>query len=84
MARSRAFELTALAWMLLENGDKDQALTVGYDAVDLAGQIRSQRVIDRLEPLRRVLDRYPKDAELRDLTERIRSLSRPSRSARAA
>jgi transcriptional regulator with XRE-family HTH domain len=84
MARSRAFELTALAWMLLENGDKDQAVTVGHDAVDLAGQIRSQRVIDRLEPLRRVLDRYPKDLELRDLAERIRSLSRPARSARAA
>jgi transcriptional regulator with XRE-family HTH domain len=78
MARSRAFELTALSWMLLENGDKDQAMVVGHAAVDLAGQIRSQRVIDRLTPLRRALERYSGDDELQDLTERIRGLSRPA------
>jgi hypothetical protein len=81
MARSRAFELTALAWMLLENGDKDQAIRVGHDAVDLAGQIRSQRVIDRLTPLRRALERYTGDDDLRGLSERIRDLSRPSSAA---
>lgn len=81
MARSRAFELTALAWMLLENGDKDQALRVGHDALDLAGRVRSQRVIDRMTPLRRALDHYPDDTELSTLADRIRDLSRPARAA---
>ncbi len=81
MARSRTFELTALAWMLLENGDKDQALRVGHEALDLASQIRSQRVIDRLTPLRRALERYSSDDDLRGLAERIRSMSRPARAA---
>lgn len=84
MARSRAFELSALAWMLFDNGDKDQALRVGHEAVDLGSQIRSQRVIDRLGPLQRTLERYPKDGDLRELVERIRVLTRPSRGARAA
>ncbi len=78
MARSRAFELTMLAWMLVENGDKDQGLRVGHEALDLAAQIRSQRVIDRLGPLRRTLERYNGDDDLDGLTDRIRRLSRPS------
>jgi transcriptional regulator with XRE-family HTH domain len=75
MARSRAFEMTMLAWMLLENGDKEQALRVGHEAVDMALQLRSQRVVDRLAPLRLALERYSNDDDLDTLAERIRSLS---------
>ena len=65
-----------LAWMLVDNGDQDEAVRVGNAALDLAGQIRSQRVIDRLTPLRRALERHPNDGDLRDLVQRIRGLSR--------
>jgi transcriptional regulator with XRE-family HTH domain len=81
MARSRAFELTMLAWMLVDNGDKDEAVRVGNAALDLAGQIRSQRVIDRLTPLRRALERHPDNGDLRDLVQRIRGLSRAGTAA---
>jgi transcriptional regulator with XRE-family HTH domain/tetratricopeptide (TPR) repeat protein len=81
MARSRAFELTMLAWMLVDSGDTDQAVRVGNEALDLAGQIRSQRVIDRLTPLRRALERHPGDSDLRDLVHRIGGLSNTTTAA---
>ncbi|HLT10658.1 MAG TPA: helix-turn-helix transcriptional regulator, partial [Micromonosporaceae bacterium] len=36
LARSRAFELTALAWLLLGAGSTDQGVQVGHQDVDLA------------------------------------------------
>jgi transcriptional regulator with XRE-family HTH domain/tetratricopeptide (TPR) repeat protein len=52
MARSRTFELTALAVAVLRDGDGDEGLTLGHEAVDLAERVRSVRVLDRLKPLR--------------------------------
>ncbi|MGZ4603689.1 MAG: transcriptional regulator [Kineosporiaceae bacterium] len=51
MARSRTFELTALAVAVLRDGDLDEGLALGVEAVDLAQRVRSIRVLDRLEPL---------------------------------
>jgi tetratricopeptide (TPR) repeat protein len=50
-ARSRAFEVTALAVATLKSGDRDAGLALGEDAVATAQQLSSRRVIDRLEPL---------------------------------
>jgi transcriptional regulator with XRE-family HTH domain len=75
-ARPRAFELTALAWLLIDNGEIEHGLRVGHEALDVAAQIRSQRVIDRLEPLRASLARRRSHPDARDLADRISSLRR--------
>jgi transcriptional regulator with XRE-family HTH domain len=51
MTRSLAFELSALGVALLRDGEQDQGLKVGWQAADLAEQVRSVRVRDRLRPL---------------------------------
>jgi transcriptional regulator with XRE-family HTH domain len=73
-ARPRAFELTALAWLLIDNGEVDHGVRVGNEAVDVAAAIRSQRVIDRMAPLRASLARQKSHGDARDLSDRIASL----------
>jgi transcriptional regulator with XRE-family HTH domain len=51
MARSRTFELTALAVAVLQDGDREAGLALGEEAVVLAERVRSVRVLDRLRPL---------------------------------
>jgi transcriptional regulator with XRE-family HTH domain len=51
MTRSRAFETTALAIACLRDGDDADGLRHGRAAAELAGQLRSARVLDRLTPL---------------------------------
>jgi hypothetical protein len=75
-ARSRAFELTALAGLLIDNGEMDHGLRVGHEALDVAAEIRSQRIIDRLEPLRASLARRRSHPDARDLADRIGTLRR--------
>jgi hypothetical protein len=75
-ARPRAFELTALAWLLIDNGEVDHGVRVGHEAVDVAEHIRSQRVIDRFAPLRAALSRQRGHGDAHDLTERITALRR--------
>lgn len=76
MARSRTFELTALARLLIEDGAVEQGIQVGHEAVDAATHLRSQRVLDRFAPLRAALARRAPDDDVRDLTERIKGLPR--------
>jgi transcriptional regulator with XRE-family HTH domain len=71
MARSRTFELTALATIHLRAGDPDHGAQVGHDAVDLAGQVRSVRTIDRLAPLQQEAEHHRDHAEVGDLADRI-------------
>ncbi len=73
-ARPRAFELTALAWLLIDNGEVDHGVRVGNEAVGVAASIRSQRVIDRMAPLRSSLARQKSHGDARDLAHRIASL----------
>lgn len=75
-ARPRAFELTALASLLIDNGETEHGLRVGHEAVDVAARIRSQRVVDRLEPLRGRLARRRSHPDSRDLADRIAALRR--------
>jgi transcriptional regulator with XRE-family HTH domain len=77
MARSRAFAFTALSWVLLGNGDTDEAVRVGHQAVDLATELRSKRVVDRFAPLRVGLQRQLANDDVRDLAERIKELRSP-------
>lgn len=73
-ARSRAFDLIALAWLLIDSGEVDHGLRVGHEAVDAATTIRSQRVIDRMAPLRASLARRRSHPDARDLAHRIARL----------
>ena len=74
-ARPRAFELTALSWLLLDDGAVEQGIQVGHDAVTVASGVRSQRVIDRLKPLKSRLAQRLSDGDARDLAQRIKDLS---------
>lgn len=74
MARSRAFELTSLARLLLEEGEIEQGIHIGHQAVDVAAQVRSRRVADRMAPLHGALQRHLNRSEARDLAERIAAL----------
>jgi transcriptional regulator with XRE-family HTH domain len=73
-ARSRAFELSALAWLLVDNGEVENGVQVGHESVDVASNVRSQRVIDRMAPLRTSLARHRSNPQARDLADRIAEL----------
>jgi transcriptional regulator with XRE-family HTH domain len=74
-ARPRAFELTALSWLLLDDGAVEQGIQVGHEAVTVASGVRSQRVIDRMKPLRERLIKRISDGDARDLAQRIQDLA---------
>lgn len=74
-ARPRAFELSALAWLLVDSDELEHGIRVGHEAVDVARHIRSQRVIDRLGPLRASLTRRRNHADARELLARIAALT---------
>jgi tetratricopeptide (TPR) repeat protein len=71
MTRSRAFELTNLAYCLFEDGQIDEAAKIGKEALDLVEQVRSSRLIDALAPLRASAERHAGRPEVHDLIERI-------------
>lgn len=70
MARSRTFELTALAVAHLKAGNRDCGLQIGRDAVATAASVRSVRTLDRLEPLQTAAGEHG-DADLQDLAHRV-------------
>jgi transcriptional regulator with XRE-family HTH domain len=74
MTRSRAFDMTTLAFCLFEAGHLDEAVKIGQEAVELAEQVRSLRVIDRFAPLRASAARHATRSDARDLVERIDKL----------
>jgi transcriptional regulator with XRE-family HTH domain len=74
-ARQRAFELTSLSWLLLDDGAVAQGIQVGHDAITVAASVRSQRVIDRLAPLQSRLMQRLADGDARDLAQRINDLA---------
>lgn len=71
MARSRAFELTALATVQLRAGDMAAGIANGNEAVTLATEIRSMRITDRLAPLQAVAMMRSYDGDAQDLARRI-------------
>ncbi|AWS41604.1 helix-turn-helix transcriptional regulator [Streptosporangium sp. 'caverna'] len=71
MTRSRAFELTALATVQLRAGDLSTGITTGREAVALAAQIRSARIIDRLAPLEDAATRRTHNCDAQGLARSI-------------
>jgi transcriptional regulator with XRE-family HTH domain/tetratricopeptide (TPR) repeat protein len=78
MARSRAFELTGLSWLLFDEGAVEQAVRIGNEAVDIAEQVRSRRILERFEPLRERVAKRLDDTSVRDLAARLHA-ARPTR-----
>ncbi|MBF8186305.1 helix-turn-helix transcriptional regulator [Nonomuraea sp. K274] len=75
MTRSRAFELTALAAVYLKAGEMTKGINIGRQAVTLATELHSMRVIDRLAPLQEIaVRRSDHHHEARDLAQRISAL----------
>ncbi len=71
MARSRAFELTALATAQLLDGSSTEGMAAGHLAVDLAASLRSRRIADRLASLQAAAEQASNLADGRDLAARI-------------
>ncbi len=74
MARSRAFNLSALATNLLRQGEVDQGVRVGREAFGMATTLKSARVVDRLESVEIEVARRPANSDARDLLMHIRRL----------
>jgi len=71
MARSKTFNLSALAVNHLLEGDIDQGAKVGGKALDAAEGLKSARIKDRMEPLKVEAERRRNNTDARDLADRI-------------
>ncbi|HEV8560033.1 MAG TPA: helix-turn-helix transcriptional regulator [Actinophytocola sp.] len=71
MARSKAFNLSALATNHLLDGDIDHGVKIGNGAVDLAEHLKSNRVKDRLKPLKDEADKRRNNTSARELSDNI-------------
>ena len=71
MARSRMFNMSALATNHLIEGDVDHGTKVGRQAVDMAEGLRSKRAIDRLEPLGKEAAKRRNNSDAADLADII-------------
>jgi transcriptional regulator with XRE-family HTH domain/tetratricopeptide (TPR) repeat protein len=77
MTRSRTFELSALGTVLLRDGEEADGIRAGWQAADLAEQVRSVRVRDRLRPLaKQAATAASSDAA--DLAHHLQALCAPS------
>ncbi|QKV77839.1 hypothetical protein [Amycolatopsis sp. Hca4] len=74
MTRSRSLTLIWLATVHALDGDLDIATTVGEEAVELAGALRSPRVRQRLDSLARAARRFSGNADARALVERVETV----------
>jgi len=72
MSRSQTFTLTHLATNYLRQGDVDQGVRIGREALSLAGGLKSQRVVKRMKPLEIAAGRRSNNADARDLHQLIR------------
>jgi hypothetical protein len=70
-ARSRVMSQTKLATLTVITGDPREAATIGNDALDAAGTIRSRRVADLLRELSRSATRHGDNPDVVELRQRI-------------
>lgn len=75
MSRSKAFNLSALATNHLLEGDIDHGVRVGRQAVELAENLKSSRVRDRLGSLLKEAAKRSNNPDARDLAEQISKLN---------
>ncbi|WP_205660516.1 helix-turn-helix transcriptional regulator [Amycolatopsis antarctica] len=71
MARSKTFNLSALATNHLLDGDIEHGAKIGRSALDSADGLKSARVKDRMKPLLIEAERRKNNADARDLAERL-------------
>ncbi|MPY79053.1 MAG: tetratricopeptide repeat protein [Actinophytocola sp.] len=71
MARSKAFNLSALATNHLLDGDIDHGAKIGRSALESADGLKSARVKDRMEPMKLEAEKRSNNVDARELTERI-------------
>lgn len=74
MARSEAFNTSMLAAAHIHDGDLHHGLRIGRRALDLAEEVKSSRVANRLRPLLSAAAQHSANADSRDLAERISKL----------
>jgi hypothetical protein len=72
--RSRAICLTKLAILMMTTGDPLQGTTIGHEALDAAGTLRSRRTADELRELARYATTYQHLDEVAHLRQRIGTL----------
>lgn len=75
MTRSKAFNLSALAVNHLLEGDIDHGARIGRQAVDLAENLKSSRVRDRLDTLKEEAGKRANNPDARDLAEQINNIN---------
>ena len=73
--RSRALSLTALAINHFIDGDADQGAKTGTLALDIAARLKSPRTLERMRPLRNEAHRHHHNRDVRDLIDRMDSLT---------
>jgi tetratricopeptide (TPR) repeat protein len=69
MARSKTFNLSALATNHLIEGDIDHGAKIGKTAVDLAENLTSGRTRDRMRPLKQEADKRRNNMNARELSD---------------
>ncbi|MET0132029.1 MAG: helix-turn-helix transcriptional regulator [Kibdelosporangium sp.] len=69
MARSKTFNLGALATNHLLDGDIDHGVKIGKSAVELAGNLTSDRTKDRMRPLKQEADKRRNNTHARELSD---------------
>ncbi|MCR3754329.1 tetratricopeptide repeat protein [Lentzea californiensis] len=77
MARSRAFSLILLSISHLVEGDVDQGVDVGFQALVSAGTLGSARVRDRIRPLAAHARRHGSHGGARELAARVSAMPAP-------
>jgi hypothetical protein len=83
VARNKAFNLSSLATNHLLEGDIDHGARVVVQAVDLAQHLESERVRDRLAPLRLEANKRRNFSDARDLADLISRLYESKASSRS-
>jgi transcriptional regulator with XRE-family HTH domain/tetratricopeptide (TPR) repeat protein len=74
MARSQAFNTSVVAAAHIYDGDVNHGVRIGNQALKLAEEVKSTRVMSRLKPLGDAAMKHPNNSESRDLAERISRL----------
>jgi hypothetical protein len=73
-ARSRVLDLAGLANVRLMQGEPEEAMQAGFQAIDAATALRSDRAARRVHTLAiRALDRYPAVPAVAELVDAVRS-----------
>jgi tetratricopeptide (TPR) repeat protein len=71
MARSQAFNAATLAALHMSEGDVNDGIRLGRQALELAAEVKSARITARLKPLHQEAIRRSNNSDSRELAERI-------------